>query len=130
MYICPSATRRKLMTHADGPMHPTETPPSASSPSIFKNRVFIFGAIAGFVAGLVVVGGVAGVISLAAAVGEASRSAALEDQAAEAEAAIKEVFPDALKKCGLKDDDDSSIGDGGYSLTVDNKGDDDFSGIT
>jgi len=98
---------------------------TTASSSFFVGRPWLLPTITGvggFVLGSVVLGLV---LLIAGAVGESNRT----NQAAEAEAARATILPAALAACGLRDDSDTEIGDGGYSLTVNNKGKDDVDGI-
>lgn len=79
--------------------------------------------VVGLVLGAAIAVGVMGAVNGAAA----SAAAAKQQQA---DAARKSILPKALGACSLSDDDDSQIGDGGYTLTVNNKGNDDFTGIS
>lgn len=102
----------------------TEHPPSAS-PTVFGQRPWLLPLLTG-IAGFIVGVGAFGIGS--AAINAAAGAQA--DAAAQAEEdARTSVFANALDKCGLDDDEDSQIGDGGHTLTINHRGDDDFAGI-
>jgi hypothetical protein len=76
---------------------------------------------------------VGGIVAVTGAVGAAqnnARAAAEKANKAKLDKAIKRTFPTALSSCNLADGPDSQLGDGGYTLTINNQGDSDFSGIS
>lgn len=102
-----------------GPVEPA-TPPEA------KGHLWLLPTltgIGGFVLGLLVIGGG---IAVTSGVAAANHDAAVQ----KTERALKSTFSKALKSCNLTDDQDSKIADSGYTLTLNNQGNDDLSGIS
>ena len=72
----------------------------------------------------------AGLVGGSIAVGSLVAKAQHDSRVSAAAKSEKRVFTRALADCGLADDDDSKIADGGYTLTLDQQGEEDFSGIS
>jgi hypothetical protein len=86
--------------------------------------------IAGFLLGIGTVGGVMGASALAS---QAQAQAAAQKAAvakASRDAEQKSILFNAIATCGMSDGPDSEIGDDGYTLTINSKGNDDISGIS
>jgi hypothetical protein len=80
--------------------------------------------VAGLILGVLL--GVIGTTSVSAAVNDANARAA-----AEAEANKPRPLPEAVAKCNLTPEETSAkIGDEGHSLSLDSRGEDDYSGLT
>lgn len=79
--------------------------------------------VSGLLLGAAVVGGIWGVTSLSSAV-------AHQASAANAEAAQKSILKHAMAACSLSSGADSQLADDGYTLTINGKGEQDFSGIS
>lgn len=80
-------------------------------------------AVGGFVLGMLVFGGG---LAVSSGIVAASHDAAVQKAAH----ALVSTFPKALKACHLANNADSQIADGGYTLTINNQGTDDASGIS
>ena len=96
-------------------------------------RRWVLPAITGVAGFLLGAATLAGALAIEASV-QTSRAATVaantKTSEAAAEAASARILPVAVDKCGLSGDDDVLLGDGGFSLTVNHHGNDDFnSGI-
>jgi hypothetical protein len=107
-------------TQLDAP-EGTPIPPVALS----RRRWFlpVLCGVTGFLLGIAVVGGSIGISSAVTAAHHKAAVAADEKKE-------RSIFMRALSKCDLSNDGYSQIADGGYTLTIDNQGDDDIYGIS
>lgn len=100
---------------------PTPTPPRSTAA---RTRPWLLPTLTG-VGGLVVGAGLAAAI-IGGSV--ASEARAEEQAAAESSAARTAILGDAVDACEVRDAEGFVLGDGGTTLTLDNKGEDDYVG--
>lgn len=104
-----------------GPFGPGEPAPETRRKPVPKAVLF---AGAGLILGILL--GIAGTTTVTAAVNDANAKAA-----AEAEANKPRPLPEAVAKCKLTAEKTSAkLGDDGHSLSLDNEGEDDLSGLS
>ena len=111
---------------AEMPAEPTGQPPNPRSISWLLPTLT---GIAGLVLGAGVVGGVWGATSLSAVAAHQNMEAKAAAATAKAESARKTLLKDALAECGVPNSSDAQLADDGYTLTINGKGNDDFSGL-
>ena len=106
-------------------LFPYETGSSVTGPT--PRRRWVLPLVTGVVGVLVGALGTAGITGARAAADERAEAAA----AAAAEAAREVVLTDALDLCGVSSSAAGvDLGDDGTTLTIDNKGDDDYVGVS
>jgi hypothetical protein len=107
-------------------VEPPEPPAVAAAT---QQRHWIVPALLGFAAGVIVVGGAVGAVAGISALQASAHKQAVHASAVAAEKAASKTLSRALSGCSITEGDDADIADGGYTLTINGEGNDDFSGV-
>ena len=115
------------VARGETPPRPPTAPTRAARPAWFLPTVT---GVAGFLLGVILVGATIATPNIVSAAQHDAKVSAAKAKDAKEQKALKATFSDALAKCSLSDGPDSQIGDGGYTLTINNEGNNDATGVS